>query len=361
MSGKAKVKSTGKTPKPPKITDTKQKENEVDNAASHPTVDTAGASYQANSMEAIQANIIAEIQAAKSEQKKDFEEVIDSLKKELTDFREDINQKLNTIATDLKDITDRVEQAEERVAEVEEWSADTRELFSHTLEFQESIQTRLTDLEARSRRNNMRIHGIPEGAEGDNIQDFVEKLIKTELSLTDTSLGIQRCHRSLGPKPPPGANPRSVIVYFLEYKTKEKVLRSAWGKKEVHSQGKRIFFEQDYPTEIVMKRKAYFTVRKALKGKELRFQTLYPAKLKVHYTTGPVIYNDAQEAKDDLKKRGIHLDPEPPSRETIPMLSARRRDPPWEAAGGSSRRHRDARLKSIRDKLRTFRRGEEVA
>lgn len=79
---------------------------------------------------------------------------------------------------------------------MEEISTDVKEMLSHTLELQEHIQTQLEDLEARSRRNNIRIHGILEGSEGENITDFIEGFIKTELALPDAPLGIQRCHLS---------------------------------------------------------------------------------------------------------------------------------------------------------------------
>ncbi|KAK5622911.1 hypothetical protein CRENBAI_022516 [Crenichthys baileyi] len=41
---------------------------------------------------------------------------------------------------------------------------------------------------------------------------MVEGLLHRELALPDgTELQIQRAHRSLGKKPPPGANPRSIV------------------------------------------------------------------------------------------------------------------------------------------------------
>lgn len=116
------------------------------------------------------------------------------LKKELVDFREDVSQKLSAIVTDLKEITDRVEETEQRVADMEEQGAENSELLSHTLKLQDKLQARLTDLESRSRRNSIRIHGIPEGAEGDNLQEFLETFIKAELSLPDVTLAIQCCH-----------------------------------------------------------------------------------------------------------------------------------------------------------------------
>lgn len=58
---------------------------------------------------------------------------------------------------------------------MEEQKVDISEFLSHTLEIQQNLQASLTNLEARSRRINMHIHGIPEGSEGDNMQSFVEK------------------------------------------------------------------------------------------------------------------------------------------------------------------------------------------
>lgn len=319
-----------------------------------------GASKQANheGMEAIQANIIAEIKAVRSDLKKEFSETMEPLRKELVDFREDVNQKLSAIVTDLKEITDRVTETEQRVADMEELGAENSELLSHTLKLQEKLQARLTDLESRSRRNNIRIHGIPEGAEGDNVQEFLETFIKTELSLPDVTLAIQRCHRSLGAKPPQGANPRSMVIYFLEYKTKELVLHAAWKKNNIQCDGKRVFFEQDYPTEIVMKRKAYSNIRKALKEQGLRFQTLHPAKLRVFLDTGPVIYNSAPEAMDDLKKKGLMPNDGAGPVEDRATPATGRRQPSWETAGGTSRRHREARMKHIQEKLKGFRRNK---
>lgn len=42
-----------------------------------------------------------------------------------------------------------------------------------------------------------------------------------------------------------------MVIYFLEYRTKELILPWACKKKkENHSNGKRVFFDQDYPKEV---------------------------------------------------------------------------------------------------------------
>lgn len=103
-------------------------------------------------------------------------------------------------------------------------------------------QKKLTDLEGRSRRNNIRTYGVPEGKEGDSMTEFVENFLKAELALmADTTLRIQRAHRALARKPDRDAPPRSIVVNFLEFSTKEMVLKKAWGKK-IMMGGRRIFF-----------------------------------------------------------------------------------------------------------------------
>ena len=110
---------------------------------------------------------------------------------------------------------------------------------------QEALQAKLTELEARSRRNNLRIYGVPEESEGSNVLEFVTKLIKSEVGppVAEMDLGIQHYHRALAPKPP---HATSLVICFLDFRVKEQVLHTAWRKKDVRYEGKRIYFDQDY-------------------------------------------------------------------------------------------------------------------
>lgn len=315
-------------------------------------------------MDSLQASIGAihkEILAIRSDVKEELSCLRDNLsgdmKRDLASLREDVNGKLNEIMADMKETRDRAEEAVQRVADMEEWTAAAKEVLSQTLSNQDKIQAKLTDLEARSRRNNVRVYGIPEDAEGSNLQEFIERFIETELSIQDVNLGIQRCHRVLGPKPPQNATPRSVLIYFLEYRTKELVLCSAWKKGEIRLDQQRIYFDQDYPAETQKKRKAYAPIRKLLKEKGLRFQTSPPAKLRVFFDGGPVLYNSATEAIEDLKKRG--LTPEDNSSEgssaaaVTPMERLNKLS--WETVK-TKRRNPDSHGERARKKLNGFRR-----
>lgn len=160
-----------------------------------------------------------------------------------------------------------------------------------------------------------------------------------------------------------------MIAYFLAYSTKELVLSTAWRKKEVHLNGKRVFFDHDYPVETMKKRKEYAPLRKVLKAKGLRFQTPAPARLRVFYEEGPTTYTNAKEAAEDMLKRGILS----PGEETAAPVAVgnqrsgadtapRRRltDAGWELREPTKRRNHTAGIDRAREKLRRFQHSQRL-
>lgn len=86
------------------------------------------------------------------------------MKGELGNFREEVNKNLSETGTELKDRAGRDEEVEQRVCDIEERTAEAQELLLQTVQIQDDMQAKLTDLEARSRRNNIRVHGFSKGA-----------------------------------------------------------------------------------------------------------------------------------------------------------------------------------------------------
>ncbi|KAJ1143861.1 hypothetical protein NDU88_010163 [Pleurodeles waltl] len=74
-----------------------------------------------------------------------------------------------------------------------------------------SLQSKITDLEDRSRRDNIRLFGIPENEEGPDVQAFLGSILPKLTSLTFDP------HR-VGPKCPDGAlRPRPIIACRLRH------------------------------------------------------------------------------------------------------------------------------------------------
>uniref|UniRef100_A0A672IJM8 L1 transposable element RRM domain-containing protein n=1 Tax=Salarias fasciatus TaxID=181472 RepID=A0A672IJM8_SALFA len=222
-----------------------------------------------------------DIHAAISELKGDIKK---DLKDEMTALKEELSHKLAEMGTALQDQAQAISEAEERISDVEASGSVTKEALLCLLKEQRKLQQKVTDLESRSRRNNIRIYGVPEEAEGDSMIKFIDSLLTTELPLPEgMPLKIQRAHRALVQKPGPDATPRSVVVNFLQFDVKETVLKLAW-KKKVLVNNKQVFFDHDYASEVMEKRRAYGGIKKALKQQGIRFQTPF-TRIRIHWNT----------------------------------------------------------------------------
>lgn len=89
--------------------------------------------------------------------KKELIENIGQLKSELAAFRGEVSLKLKNIATNLKDMMDRIEQAQQILADMESGAPVLKSCFPTPWNFKTICK--------RSCRNNIRIQGIPEGVE----------------------------------------------------------------------------------------------------------------------------------------------------------------------------------------------------
>jgi hypothetical protein len=123
-----------------------------------------------------------------------------------------------------------------------------------------AVQEKVDDLEGRSRRNNIRIVGIPEGAEfgyedGVNMERFAESLVMNGLHLKLTEDAVQRAHR-VGPKKP--SKTRDIMVYFLRFKDKEMVRKEAPRVKPSY-QCHNIYFNEDFSPYVIAKRRVLST------------------------------------------------------------------------------------------------------
>lgn len=236
------------------------------------------------------------------------------LRKEHAEAADDNKKALTRVENNLKELMgrttaleQRAEHMEERVGNVEDRTTRLERSTAYLLHQTAKLSVRGDDFESRMRRNNIRIHGIPEGAEKDDTIGFVTDLIKSEIENTD-DIRIERAHRSLVAKPKDStAPPRAIIVRFLDYRVKEYVMRQAWKQKTTY-EGQTIYFNQDYTTEVQRKRKQVRDVIKKLKEKNVKAQSPYPAQLKVFFNSGVKTFSTLMEAAPMLKDMGIDVE-----------------------------------------------------
>lgn len=148
----------------------------------------------------------------------------------------------------------------------------------------EKLKSKADDLENRSRRNNLRILGIPENVETSKpshfMASFFAELFGDKLPQTPE---IERAHRSLAPKPRFGAPPRPMIVRFLRFQTREDILRLSREHGELRYKESKILIFPDFSVELKKRRDQFKSVKAELHGAGVKFRMLYPCRLLLYF------------------------------------------------------------------------------
>lgn len=86
---------------------------------------------------------------------------------------------------------------------------------------------------------------------------------------------------------------------------KEKIIQLVWSRRDVAYQGRRLYFDQDYTTNIQKKRKQVREVIKQLKDKNVKAVSPFPAQLKIYLDSGANMFTTLARAASTLKNLGI--------------------------------------------------------
>ncbi|KAJ1181053.1 hypothetical protein NDU88_006264 [Pleurodeles waltl] len=133
------------------------------------------------------------------------------------------------------------------------------------------LRSKLTDLEDRSRRDNIRLLGIPEHEEGTDIQTFLGSVLPKLTSLDfDPPLEFQRAHR-VGPKRSDTLRPRPIIACLLHHNHARQILQMARKHGPFRIGQHDIRITADYSKDTNERRKAFLALRPRLRQLGMKF------------------------------------------------------------------------------------------
>lgn len=235
------------------------------------------------------------------------------LRRENGDAFQETKQSLNRLETSVGEIKQQMEKldkrlttVEHRVSNAEDRSIRHERALGYLLRREARLTAKQDDMENRLRRNNIRVYGIPEEAEGKEMVPFMVEFFRTTLTLKDdVEIKLERALRAMAPKPKTKASTRSIIVRFLDFSVKQAVLQQAWKQRDITFQGQKVYFDQDYSPDVQRKRKKVREVIKRLREKNIKAQSPYPAQLKVFLDTGVKVFPSLLEAQSFLKELGV--------------------------------------------------------
>lgn len=205
------------------------------------------------------------------------------------------------MSRDINDCIQRVAQTETRIADAED-EIEILRAKVNTLESKEkALEDKVMDLEARSRRNNLRLVNLPEGAEGQDPCVFLETWLPEAQGIESLQkLVIERAHR-IGPRRDSNAPPRTLIMRFLNYKIKA-VVAATRAKNDVCYQDQRVRFYPDTAAGLHQLRKRFDSVRAELCKLGIRHGVVHLAKLLVTHEDQTYSFKTPTAAREFIKK-----------------------------------------------------------
>ncbi|KAJ1097687.1 hypothetical protein NDU88_002804 [Pleurodeles waltl] len=142
------------------------------------------------------------------------------------------------------------------------------------------LRSKLTDLEDRSSRNNIRLLGFPEGIEGTDLLSYLQDILPKLTDITsDPPLEFEKVHR-LGPKRQDGkGRPGSIIACLLRHGQARQLLQAARAQGPLRLGTLEIRLSADFSKETVDRRRAFLSLRPRLRHLDVKFGLFEPARM----------------------------------------------------------------------------------
>uniref|UniRef100_A0A7N4PI92 L1 transposable element RRM domain-containing protein n=1 Tax=Sarcophilus harrisii TaxID=9305 RepID=A0A7N4PI92_SARHA len=270
-----------------------------------------------------QESRIRELEKTKNTQESricELEKENNSLKKKISEMEKNSTDQNNTFKNSIGHIQKEVKKANE---ENNSLKIRTEQIETNdSLRQQESVKqkqkndklektmnyllAKTTDLENRSRRDNLRIIGLSENYdEKKSLDTILQEIIKEncpDVIESEGKIGIERIHRTPSERNPKIKTPRNIVAKFQNYQIKEKILQAA-KKKPFKYRGATIRITQDLAASTLKERRAWNMIFR--KAQELGMQPRinYPAKLSIFFQGRRWTFNETNEFHLFLKKK----------------------------------------------------------
>ncbi|KAJ1090300.1 hypothetical protein NDU88_003433 [Pleurodeles waltl] len=167
-----------------------------------------------------------------------------------------------SICLDIAGSQTRVLGLEQRVTTVEAQVASSQDRDQELL----FLRSKMTDLEDRSRRDNVQFLGFPKNIEGEDIHAFLWKMLPKLTGITfDPPLEFQRAHR-LGPRRPDmAASPQACL---LRHSQAHQLIQRARTQGPCQMDGLMFRMSADFSKETSELRRAFLALRPRLRQME---------------------------------------------------------------------------------------------
>ncbi len=251
----------------------------------------------------------------------------------LRKLREDIQATNNSVKEPREEFEAMAAAAMQTRDRVDSVQATTREDRSVIMDLRnqlERLAEKMTDMEDKSRRNNIRLVGLPEGMEGSDVAGFLRVGLSRWIpSLRGRDIGVDRARRVCDGGG--GSDrPRALIFRVLGWRGGSEVLRGARQAYPVKctQDNVTLLFFPDFSPVTAAKRKSLVPVLRSMTALGLQPFLAYPAVIKLRHEGEQRCFSSLRKAEDfvgSLSQSGTFAaDPQGSGRAAAALSSIRR-------------------------------------
>lgn len=278
------------------------KDRDASERATSQLVDTGiGASASANSegtsflmTEALLKSISA---AVAEEGKRILRSVNESLGKLETKV-DNMMKSIDDVAATTTALVARQAEAETRISQLEDDIAPIKDRVDALEKVNKELKDKVSELECRQRRKNIRLLNLKESIEGNDPLAFFEVFIPKLLQLPVQAISIDRVHRGL--RVPEEDRPRAVIIKLQHSRDVVKIMTAVKRFGNIQYEGRLLRIVPDVPPEVRAARRAFNMVCAELIRRNIRFRMAYPAILSFKVNETQKSFKDPIKAKTFL-------------------------------------------------------------
>ncbi|CAH2327899.1 Hypothetical predicted protein [Pelobates cultripes] len=217
---------------------------------------------------------------------------------------------LKELRRDVQELEDRMTHVEQKMEDQTAAHNDVADQVQHMQQQLEYTQRKVMDLEDRSRRQNLRLRGIPEEVKQPDLHAFLIGYFK-ELApdLPAEVLLLDRYHRVQKPTFLPQDTPRDVLTHLHYFLVKEALLQATRGGRDLPQKYKHIKLFTDLSAATLQKRKEFKDVTEALRQNNVQYRWGYPIRLLIRRNGTVTTANTPEEGRRLLRTWNIPVNP----------------------------------------------------
>lgn len=213
---------------------------------------------------------------------------------------------MKSFKADIGELGDRVAHVEEKIGEFAAFHNTLIDAHSDHTEEITWLRAKDADLEDRSRRNNVKIRGVPETVLPAQLQQYARDLLQQFLpSVPDSELQIDRIHRLPKPSHLPDNVPRDVLMRVHFFQVKDQLVSNFRKSRQLLEKYAHIQLFADISQFTMQKRKSLLPVTKALRNHSIPYRWGYPVKITVTHDGKDTVVSDLEAGLTLLRSLDI--------------------------------------------------------